>query len=125
MASTPGVVNGLAITARLLAEPGDGIITFTPVYPPFLSLPGIAGRACIRVPLGQAATGWTIDWDSLETAVTPTTRLFWLCHPHNQTGTVFREPDLLRIAEFAARHSLTVISDEIWSDLLLDEDVGG
>ena len=125
VASTPGVVNGLAITARLLAEPGDGIITFTPVYPPFLSLPGLAGRACIRVPLGQAATGWTIDWDSLEAAVTPTTRLFWLCHPHNPTGTVFREPDLLRIAEFAARHSLTVISDEIWSDLLLDEDVGG
>ncbi|MFM1902919.1 MAG: hypothetical protein RLZZ440_819, partial [Planctomycetota bacterium] len=57
--STPGVVNGLAITARLLAEPGSGIITFTPVYPPFLSLPGLAGRECIRVPLAQSAAAWT------------------------------------------------------------------
>lgn len=123
--STPGVVNGLAITARLFSKPGDGIITFTPVYPPFLSLPGLAGRECVRVPLAQGSTAWTIDWDHLEASVTPTTRLFWLCHPHNPTGTVFREPELLRIAEFTARHDLTVVSDEIWSDLLLDDDYGG
>jgi len=123
--STPGVVTGLGITARLLAEPAAGIITFTPVYPPFLSLPGRAGRECIRVPLVQSATAWTIDWDRLEAAVTPATRLFWLCHPHNPTGTVFRAADLVGIAEFAARHDLTVVSDEIWSDLLLDDDDGG
>ncbi len=123
--STPGVVNGLAITARLLAEPGSGIITFTPVYPPFLSLPGLAGRECIRVPLAQSVTAWTIDWDALQAAVTPKTKLFWLCHPHNPTGTVFGRDDLVGIAEFAARHGLTVVSDEIWSDLLLDDDHGG
>ena len=123
--STPGVVNGLAITTRLMAKPGAGIITFTPVYPPFLSLPGLAGRECIRVPLAQASSQWTIDWERLDASVTPTTKLFWLCHPHNPTGTVFGERELLRIAEFAARHDLTVISDEIWSDLLLDEDHGG
>jgi len=123
--STPGVVNGLAITARLLAKPGDGILTFTPVYPPFLSLPGLAGRECIRVPLAESPAAWTIDWDRLAAAVTPTTRLFWFCHPHNPTGTVFREPELFRLAEFAARHGLTVVSDEIWSDLLLDEEHGG
>jgi cystathionine beta-lyase len=123
--STPGVVNGLAITARLFSKPGDGIITFTPVYPPFISLPGLAGRECIRVPLAQGATAWTIDWDRLEASVTPTTKLFWLCHPHNPTGTVFREAELSKIAEFAARHDLVVVSDEIWSDLVLDEDTGG
>jgi cystathionine beta-lyase len=123
--STPGVVNGLAITARLFSKPGDGIITFTPVYPPFISLPGLAGRECIRVPLAQGETAWSIDWDRLEASITPTTKLFWLCHPHNPTGTVFREEELLRIAEVAARHDLVVVSDEIWSDLLLDEDTDG
>ncbi len=123
--STPGVVNGLAITARLLARPDEGIIPFTPVSPPFLSLPGLAGRECIRVPLAQGDSTWTIDWDRLEAAGRPTTKLFWLCHPHNPTGTVFREAELVRIAEFAARHGLRIVSDEIWSDLLLDEDAGG
>jgi cystathionine beta-lyase len=117
---TPGVVTGLAITARLLAGPDDEILTFTPVYPPFLNLPGLAGRRTVRVPLAQSATGWTIDWDALESALSRTSKLFWLCHPHNPTGTVFGLEELLRLADVAERHGLTVISDEIWSDLLLD-----
>ena len=48
---TPGVVTGLALSARLLTAPGDEILTFAPVYPPFLTLPGAAGRRCVRVGL--------------------------------------------------------------------------
>jgi len=116
---TPGVVTGLALTARLLAEPGDGIVTFTPVYPPFLTLPGLAGRRVERVPLVQAVDAWTIDLDALDRAAARA-KLLWLCHPHNPTGTVFSREDLLRIADVAERHGLVVVSDEIWSDLVLD-----
>jgi iduronate 2-sulfatase len=123
--ATPGVVTGLAITARLLTEHGEEILTFTPVYPPFLSLPGLAERRCVRVPLVQEAARWAIDWDALDAALTPRSKLLWLCHPHNPTGTVFRRADLVRIADVAVRHGITVVSDEIWSDLLLDEDHGG
>jgi cystathionine beta-lyase len=119
---TPGVVTGLALTARLLAEPDDEILSFTPVYPPFLFLPGMAGRRLVRVPLAAADTTWRIDWDAADGAVTPRSKIIWLCHPHNPTGTVFSRQDLLRLAEFAERHRLTVVSDEIWSDLVLDED---
>lgn len=119
--STPGVVNGLAITARLLAQSDDEIITFTPVYPPFLTLPPLAGRRVVRVPLAQSASAWTIDWDLLAASVTPRSKLFWLCHPHNPTGTVFARETLVSLADFADRHRLTVVSDEIWSDLNLDE----
>ena len=121
---TPGVVTGLALTARLLAEPDDEILSFTPVYPPFLSLPGMAGRRLVRVPLAAAGRSWGIDWDALDAAVSPRSKIFWLCHPHNPTGTVFSRNDLLQLAEFAERHGLTVVSDEIWSDLVLDEDRG-
>ena len=153
---TPGVVTGLALTARLLSEADDEILTLTPVYPPFLFLPGLAGRRVVRAPLaqlpvdkalhglcpldrpqetprvsrvdsprivlGQSSTAWSIDWDALDAAVTPRTKLFWLCHPHNPTGTVFSRAELGRLAEFAARHRLAVVSDEIWSDLVLDAD---
>ena len=123
--ATPGVVTGLALTARLLAAADDEIITFTPVYPPFLTLPGLAGRRVVRVPLGREHDRWTIDHDALASAVTPRSKMFWLCHPHNPTGTVFSRADLLAIAEFADRHALTVVSDEIWSDLVLDDGGGG
>ncbi len=119
---TPGVVTGLALAARLLTRPGDGIITFTPVYPPFLSLPVRAGRRTVRVPLVQSPAGWTIDFDALEAAAAEAgTTMLWLCHPHNPTGTVFSRGDLLRVADIATRHGLTVVSDEIWSDLVLDD----
>jgi len=116
---TPGVVTGLALTARLLAEPDDGIVTFTPVYPPFLTLPGLAGRRVERVPLVQGDREWMIDFDALDRAAA-TSKLLWLCHPHNPTGTVFSHADLLGIADVAERHGLVVVSDEIWSDLVLD-----
>ena len=121
--STPGVVTGLAITARLLAAADDEILTFTPVYPPFLTLPGMAGRRAVRVPLAPSTHAYVIDWDALFTAVTPRSKIFWLCHPHNPTGTVFGRDELLQLADFAQRHGLTVVSDEIWSDLLLDDGV--
>ena len=118
---TPGVVTGLSVTARLLSDPGDEIVTFTPVYPPFLTLPGLAGRRCVRVPLAQGPAAWSIDWDAASAAITPHAKIFWLCHPHNPTGTVFGRAELLALADFTERHGLTVVSDEIWSDLLLDE----
>lgn len=119
--STPGVVTGLAISARRLSAPDDEILTFTPVYPPFLTLPGLAGRRVVRVPLARETRAWAIDWDALEAAATPRSRILWLCHPHNPTGTVFGRQDLLRLCDFASRHGITIVSDEIWSDLLLDE----
>ena len=121
---TPGVVTGLALSARLLTEAGDEILTFSPVYPPFLSLPGAAERRSVRVGLvrdASASSGWSIDHDALQAAVTPRTKLLWLCHPHNPTGTVFSRTDLLALADFAARNAIRVVSDEIWADLILDD----
>jgi len=119
---TPGVVTGLALAARLAAAPGAGIVTFTPVYPPFLSLPVRAGRRTIPVPLLQGPGAWSIDFEALDHAAAGAA-LLWLCHPHNPTGTVFGRAELLRIADIAERHALTVVSDEIWSDLVLDEEL--
>ncbi|MEI6239337.1 MAG: PatB family C-S lyase [Planctomycetia bacterium] len=121
--AVPGVVTALALTARLCAAPDDGIMTFTPVYPPFLGLPGLAGRSSVRVPLVQGADSWSIDFDALaEAAGTSRTKLLWLCHPHNPTGTVYARDELVRLADVAERHGITVVSDEIWADLVLDDD---
>ena len=119
----PGVVTALSITARLCSEPDDGIVSCTPVYQPFLTLPGLAGRRSIRVPLVQEKAAWAIDWEAVERAAAdPRSTLFWLCHPHNPTGTVFGRADLLRLADLAERYGLAVVSDEIWADLVLDEE---
>jgi len=118
----PGLVVGLNVTARAFAEPGEPVLCTTPVYPPFMTAPVHQGREVVTVPLAldSAARRWEVDWDALERAVTPRTRLFFLCHPHNPVARVFRRAELERLAEFCLRHRLVLCSDEIHCDLVLD-----
>jgi cystathionine beta-lyase len=115
-----------------------------PIYPPFLSAPQYAGRNAVRVMLRErppspqikSAAGpspapargegehprWDWDFDALEAAVGPRTRVLMLCSPHNPTGRVWARDELERLAAFAQRHDLLVVSDEIHCGLVLDQD---
>jgi len=116
----PGLVVGLNITAQAFAEAGDEVLTLTPVYPPFMSAPKNSARASVGVPFVLQDGRWTIDWAALERAVTPRTRLFYLCNPHNPLARVWRRDELVRLGEFCVRHNLVLCSDEIHCDLILD-----
>jgi len=117
----PGLVCGLNITAQAFANPGDEVITLSPIYPPFLSAPKNSARVSVAVPLLLNLQRWEIDWDALEQAITPRTKLFLLCNPHNPVARVWRREELVRIGEFCERHDLVLCSDEIHCDLILDD----
>ena len=119
----PGLVVGLNVTTQAFAAPGDEVLTVTPVYPPFMSAPKHSGRVSVQVPLvlDAAARRWEIDWAALEKAVTPKTKLFILCNPHNPVARVWRRDELVRLGEFCTRHNLVLCSDEIHCDLILDD----
>jgi cystathionine beta-lyase len=116
----PGLVVGLNVTAQAFAEPGDEVLTLGPVYPPFMSAPKNSGRQAVTVAWVLRDGRWTIDWESLEKAVTPRTKLFFLCNPHNPLARVWREDELRQLGEFCCRHNLVLCSDEIHCDLILD-----
>ncbi len=120
----PGLVVGLNVTAQAFADPGDEVLTLAPVYPPFMSAPKHSARVPVTVPWILGRSGgvdhWSIDWDALERAVTPRTKLFYLCNPHNPLARVWRRDELERLAEFCARHNLVLCSDEIHCDLILE-----
>ena len=123
----PGLVCGLNVTAQAFAAVGEEVLCLTPVYPPFMTAPKNSGRISTTVPLvlhpgptGVADGRWEIDWAALEAAVTPRTRLFFLCNPHNPIARVFRREELVRLASFCAQHDLVLCSDEIHCDLILD-----
>ena len=116
----PGLVVGLNVTAQAFAGPGEEVLTLTPVYPPFMSAPRNSGRSPVGVPFTLAGGKWEIDWEALERAVTPRTRLFYLCNPHNPLARVWRRAELERLGEFCVRHNLVLCSDEIHCDLILD-----
>jgi len=116
----PGMVVGLAQCACLAGRTGDEIMTFTPVYPPFLKVHKDAGRQLITVPLAEQGGRHTFDFEAMEKAVTPRTRLVMLCSPHNPVGRVWTRAELERLADFCLRHDLLLVSDEIHADLLLE-----
>ncbi len=118
----PGLVVGLNVVCRAFGEPGDDVLTATPVYPPFLSAPVDSARKAVRVPMSEKNGVWQWDIAALERAITPKSRLLLLCNPHNPVGRVFSRGELQAIAEACERHDLTLCSDEIHCGLILDPD---
>ena len=114
----PGLVTGINAACR--AVEGD-VMTATPIYPPFLAAPGFAGKSLALVPLRLAESRWGWDFAAMEAALTPTTRLLLLCHPHNPVGRAWEASELTELAAFCQRYDLTVCSDEIHCGLILDE----
>ena len=117
----PGLVPALNIACRAFLKPGEEALTCTPVYPPFLSAPDYAGVGLRTVDLSESHGVWDIDFDALEAAVSPRTKMFILCNPHNPVGRVFPVATIARLAEFCLHHDLLLISDEIHCDLVLDD----
>jgi cystathionine beta-lyase len=115
----PGLVTGLNVACRAV---DGGVLTAAPVYPPFFSAPRHFARPLARVDLACSDGRWGWDWQALQAAVTPETRLFLLCHPHNPVGRSWDEGELRRLADFAERRDLVVCSDEIHCGLILDPD---
>lgn len=117
----PGLVPALNTVARAFGSDQDSVMTCTPVYPPFLTAPGFQGKRLQTVPLAIVNGRWTFDFSALEAAVDASTKLFYLCSPHNPVGRVFDAEELSAFVDFCERHDLLIISDEIHCDLILDE----
>jgi cystathionine beta-lyase len=116
-----GLVPALSLAVRAFCKPGEAVMTLTPVYPPFLGVHHDGKVPLITVDHVMGENGWTFDWEAMEKAVTPETRLFLLCNPQNPLGRVFSKAGILRLAEFCEAHDLVLVSDEIHCDLIFDE----
>ena len=111
---------GINLSVRAFSEPGDEILLLTPLYPPFKNAVEISGRVPVEVELVNGEGGYTIDFDAMERAVTSKTTMLMLCNPHNPVGRVFTVEELTGLADFAQKHDLTLVSDDLHSDLLFD-----
>jgi cystathionine beta-lyase len=117
---TPGLVTALNVVCRAFAQPHEAVFTWTPIYPPFLAAPGLSSRLRVTCPLKNTDGRYTIDVETLESAVTPETRVMLLCNPHNPVGRVWEKDLLRRLAVFCLEKNIILCSDEIHCDLILD-----
>ena len=115
---TSGVAQAMMLVARYACKPGEEAIIFDPVDFLFGRAVDEAGAKRLISPIDKESRA--IDLDGLQRLVTPKTRLLCVCNPHNPLGRVFRRDELEDLAKFAVNNNLTVMCDEIWSDILYD-----
>jgi cystathionine beta-lyase len=116
--TTHGLVNGTAMCVDAFTQPGDGIVLFTPVYHAFARVIAAAGREVVECEMSNENGRYELDFDRYDAQMTGRETMLVLCSPHNPGGRVWSKSELEAIAEFARRHDLILVSDEIHHDLV-------
>lgn len=113
-----GLGQGIALCIDIWSEPGDGICYFTPVYHEFRYKTENAGRRPVEFPMKLVDGRYELDFDVAEAAISPDVKILIFCAPQNPSGRVWTRDEMRAVAEFAARHDLLLVSDEIHADLV-------
>jgi aspartate/methionine/tyrosine aminotransferase len=116
---TSGGQEAVAAAILALLDAGDEVLLADPGYAPYTSLVRAANALPLFIPLKENEN-FTFDLDYMEKAVGPKTKMLILCNPSNPTGTLMDKDTLLKLAEFAEKHDLLVISDEAYEKIIYD-----
>jgi len=116
--TTHGLVNGTAMCVDAYTKPGDGVVLFTPVYHAFARVIRAADRHVVECPLEQVDGLYRMNFDAYDAMMTGREKMIILCSPHNPGGRVWTRDELQQVADFAKRHDLILVSDEIHHDLV-------
>jgi cystathionine beta-lyase len=116
--TTQGLGHAIAMVLQTFAEPGEGACFFTPVYHEFKLKTERCERRPFEIPMARDGDRYVLDFDAAEAVVDPSVKILIFCAPQNPSGRVWTAEELRAVADFAARHDMIVISDEIHSDLI-------
>jgi aminotransferase len=117
---TVGVSEAIDLALRALLDPGDEVLYHEPCYVSYSPSIQLAGGVPVAVAT-RAEDEFSLKVGDLEKAVTKKTRVLMLNFPTNPTGAVMPLEELKKIAAFAVKHDLVVLTDEIYSELTYDE----
>ncbi|QFU07568.1 Cystathionine beta-lyase PatB [Rhodobacteraceae bacterium THAF1] len=117
--TTHGLVNGTALCLDAFTKPGDAVVLFTPVYHAFARVIRASGREVRELEMPIVDGRYTLDFEAFDAQMTGAETLLMWCSPHNPGGRVWSRDEQAAVADFARRHELTLVSDEIHHDLTM------
>ncbi|WMN16642.1 pyridoxal phosphate-dependent aminotransferase [Pseudomonas piscis] len=115
---TPGATQAIFCAIHAVIRPGDEVIVFDPSYDSYEPSVELAGGRCVHVQLGQG--DFAIDWQRLEAALGPRTRMIIINTPHNPSGALISRAELDRLAELIRARDIYLVSDEVYEHLVFD-----
>ncbi len=116
-----GVLGGAVSVLRAMALPGDAVLVHSPTYIGFTKTLERNGYKIVLSPLVRDEAGvWRMDYEDMAAKLEEShAHVAVFCSPHNPTGRVWERAEIERAMEVYAAHDCVVISDEIWSDIIL------
>lgn len=114
-----GATGAFHSACAALLNPGDEVILFEPYYQYHIS--ALVAVEAVPVTVSMQPPIWSYSMTQLEEAVTAKTKAIIVNSPGNPSGRVYSQSELEALAEFACRHDLFVLTDEIYEYFLYDE----
>ena len=117
-----GVLGGVISALTAFAAPGDAVLLHSPTYIGFTKCITENGYKIVHSPLKKDEKGiWRMDYEDMDAKLKANNiHVAVFCSPHNPTGRVWERWEIEKAMELYAKYDVTVISDEIWSDIILD-----
>ena len=117
-----GVLGGVATALNVLCSKGDNVLLHSPTYIGFTGTLTNNGYHIIHSPLAKDENGiWRMDFEDMEKKIVENKiHAAIFCSPHNPTGRVWERWEVEKAMELYKKHDVMVISDEIWSDIILE-----
>ena len=116
-----GVLGGVTAAMNVLCSKGDNVLVHSPTYVGFTGTLTNNGYHIVHSPLVLDENGvWRMDFEDMEKKIVENkihTAIF--CSPHNPCGRVWERWEIEKAMEIYEKHDVFVISDEIWSDIIL------
>ncbi len=118
------VLAGVCHVLNLFTNEGDGVLVHSPTYPGFTKVIQNMNRIVIPNALIEDENGYfTIDYKSFEeTIIKEKIKVHIFCNPHNPTGRIWTKEEMTQIVDICLKHNVAIISDEIWSDMIIDQE---
>ncbi len=115
---TPGATYAIYSALTAILREDDEVIIFEPAYDSYIPNIIVNGAKPVSIPLSYPT--FTIDWERVRAAITPRTRMIMINSPHNPSGTLCSDEDMLELTSIVNEHDLLVVSDEVYEPIVFD-----
>jgi len=117
---TASGVQALSLSIRCVVDPGDEALVLTPAWPNGASIVQLIGGKAIEIAQPLVGNRFTIDFEAMQAAVTPRTKLLLYTSPSNPLGWVATVEEQRKLLEFARKHNLWLLADEVYERLVYE-----
>lgn len=119
---TPGAKGAIFLAISSYIGPNDEVIVPEPSFPAYSEVTKFMGGKPIFVPLKWLGPekGFSLDLEGIESSITNRTKMIVLNNPHNPTGALFTEQEVVRLYEIAKENKLILLTDEIYDNFIYD-----